>query len=127
MSIETEVRIKEAALLVAQIVLLGGCVLACTAAVVITKVSSTLGGASEYMRACREDKEDDAMITWRDNDPSKIFMSGCQIVKGLIFGVPKNGTEDTPSQVDEVPDGSKGESDTEPQSSGAKVTDSNIE
>lgn len=104
MDVETEVKIKEAAILVAQVALLSFCVVASAVAVTITKVSSTLGGASEYMRTCREDKEDGTMINWRDNDPVKIITAAYQIVKGLIVSVPKNGAEDTPSQVDEVPD-----------------------
>lgn len=110
MDVETEVKIKEAAILVAQVALLSFCVVASAVAVTITKVSSTLGVASEYMRTCREDKEDGTMINWRDNDPVKIITAAYQIVKGLIVSVPKNGAEDTPSQVDEAPDETEDES-----------------
>ena len=102
MDIETQYKIKQAGLYVAQGSLLLACALVALPAAILTRASALLGGASELIRLKRVEKEDGMRIRWLDNSPTEILTSAVDIVQGVFQPVPQHEEESTPPQADET-------------------------
>ena len=96
MEIETQVRLQQTGLAIAQGSLLLACALVALPAVLLTELAIVLGGASEATRKTREEKEDGNCIN--KTNARSILMSVVDIAWRSIIGKPLVEIEaDTPN------------------------------
>ena len=103
MELETEVKVKEAALVVGQVVLLGMCAVLAVPAAIVAVVAHSFGEGSEWCYRHRKQKEEDSRMGQAKCHLSTL-LSVVDIVKGSVLGLFKKTGEDTPSQVEEPVD-----------------------